>query len=78
MVAALAIGVVFAATDHILRAGLMMAGAMGLGAVLRFVLPEESSGGLVVRGRTFDVTTLLLLSFGLGTISLLLDLHARP
>ncbi len=70
-------GVVWAATDHMLRATVTMAGACGLGALLRLVLPPRLAGGLVTRNRTLDVLLLLVLGGALAAAGFALDLRAR-
>lgn len=70
-------GLAYAATDHILRAGVVFSAAILLAAVLRAVAPERLAGGLVVRGRVLDVLTYLLLGGILLAMTLTLDLRAR-
>lgn len=66
--AGLVVGMLFIATDHMLRAGASIAGSLWLAAGLRAVLPEEAAGGLVVRYRWLDVV-LLLVAGGLVALS---------
>jgi hypothetical protein len=56
--------------DRFRRGTLVMAGAVLLGAWLRVLLPEEQLGLLRVRGRAFDVVTLLALGLGLSVVAL--------
>lgn len=65
VLAAVAVGVVFAATGHWRRAALMVAGALMLGGFLRAVLPRRVAGLLVVRRRWVDVA--VMAAFGVAT-----------
>ncbi len=56
--------------DRFRRGTLVMAGAVLLGAWLRVLLPEEQLGLLRVRGRAFDVVTMLALGLGLSVVAL--------
>ncbi|MFI5101042.1 MAG: DUF3017 domain-containing protein [Actinomycetes bacterium] len=56
--------------DRFRRGTLVMAGAVLFGAWLRVLLPEEQLGLLRVRGRAFDVVTLLALGLGLSVVAL--------
>jgi hypothetical protein len=56
--------------DRFRRGTLVMAGAVLLGAWLRVLLPEEQLGLLRVRGRAFDVLTMLALGLGLSVVAL--------
>jgi hypothetical protein len=42
--------------------GLVLALSLGLGALLRAVVPTRGVGGLAVRSRAFDTITLLVLA----------------
>ncbi len=68
---------VLVAGGHLLRGGVVLAGACFVGAVLRLVLPEARAGGLVVRSRPVDVVTLLVLGTLVLVSALVLDLGAR-
>ena len=70
-------GIIWAATDHMLRATASLGGACLLGALLRLVLPDRRAGGLVARGRIVDVV--LLAAFGMAVLvaGFSLDLRAR-
>jgi hypothetical protein len=56
--------------DRFRRGTLVMAGAVLLGAWLRVLLPDEQLGLLRVRGRAFDVVTMLALGLGLSVVAL--------
>jgi hypothetical protein len=57
---------------HHTRLGLaMIAGAVGLAAVLRLVLSPRAAGLLAVRTRALDVATLLALTAGLVALAVL-------
>lgn len=70
-------GVVWAVTDHLLRATLTMGGALVLGALLRLTVPDRAAGGLVNRGKAVDIVILLLLAAALLAAGFALDLRAR-
>lgn len=70
-------GIVWAATDHMLRATVTLGAACLLGAGLRLVLPARRAGGLITRGRPFDVLALLVLGAALLAAGFALDLRAR-
>lgn len=53
---------------HWRRGSVVMGAALGLGALLRLVLPEEVAGLLVVRSRLFDCA--LLAGVGVGMMVL--------
>lgn len=76
--AGLGVGLALAYFDHLRRAGIVLAGMFGLAAVARLVLPEERIGGLVVRGRVFDVVTLLVVAAALTVATLALKLFPIP
>lgn len=75
--AALAMGIGWAVTDHMLRATVSIAGACALGGVLRLVLPAPRAGGLVVRGKAFDSALLWALAAAVLVAGFALDLRAR-
>ena len=50
-------------------AGVLLAGLLGVLAILRAVLPVRSVGALAVRSRGLDVAVLLLLAVALGVLS---------
>jgi hypothetical protein len=56
--------------DRFRRGTLVMAAAVLLGAWLRALLPTAQVGLLRVRGRAFDVVTLLVLGLGLSVVAL--------
>ena len=56
----LVVGMLFVATDHMLRAGASVAASLWLAAALRAFFSEDRAGGLVVRAKWFDVGLLLL------------------
>ncbi|MEO9010627.1 MAG: DUF3017 domain-containing protein [Nakamurella sp.] len=49
------VGLVIVAADRWQVGSVVLAGAAGLGAVLRLVLPTSAAGVLAVRSRVFDV-----------------------
>jgi hypothetical protein len=57
--------------------GLIVAGAMFAGALIRLVLPAGRAGGLVVRSRAADVLFLLGMGVALFVIVIALDLKPR-
>ncbi|SDP31940.1 Protein of unknown function [Pedococcus dokdonensis] len=70
-------GIVFFVLDDVRTAGFVMAGGLGLAALLRLVLPTARSGGLAVRSRGVDVATMALLGLALAFITSVLDLTPR-
>jgi hypothetical protein len=56
--------------DRFRRGTLLLAVSVVLGAWLRALLPTERVGVLAVRGRLFDVVTLLVLGGGLTVLAL--------
>jgi hypothetical protein len=77
VVALLLVGLGFIATDHMRRGGVMLSGALGVGALLRLVLPSRAAGGLASRSRLVDVLVMGTLAAGLFVITLVLDLRFR-
>ena len=73
----IAVGIAWAATDHMLRATLSLGGACLLGAFLRLVLPARRAGGLVTRSRAFDVIVLIAFGAAILATGFTLDLRAR-
>ncbi len=73
----LALGIVAFGFGHVRLAGFVLAGGLGIAAVIRAVLPTERSGGLVVRSRVVDVLTMGLLGLALAVITASLDLSPR-
>jgi hypothetical protein len=68
VVATVAVGVIIAALHHP-RAGMyVVAGGLGMGAVLRLALSPRNAGSLVVRRRRVDV--IVLLGFALAVVIL--------
>lgn len=57
-------GVLVVLSEHFRRGTVLFAGGLVLAAGLRALLPTESAGLLVVRGRVIDVITLAALGFG--------------
>lgn len=55
------IGLAVVALHHFKRGSIVISVALLLGAVLRSLLPEERAGLLAVRGRVFDVATMVTL-----------------
>lgn len=68
-------GLVLFALDRPRLGGFVLAGGLGLAALLRLVLPPSASGGLVVRSRAVDVVTMALLGGALFVITAVLDLR---
>ena len=64
-----AIGIGLAAAHHAQPGMYVVAGALGLGAVLRLVLRPRAAGSLVVRSRRVDVATLLVLAVAVASIT---------
>ena len=56
--------------DRFRRGTLLLAASVILGAWLRALLPSERSGLLRVRGRAFDVGTMLVLGVALVVVAL--------
>jgi hypothetical protein len=65
------------ATGQVRLAGYVVAGGLGLGALLRLVLPSAHSGGLGVRSRGVDVVTMTVLALALAVITYTLNLDPR-
>ncbi|MBA3743189.1 DUF3017 domain-containing protein [Sporichthya sp.] len=57
-------GVLVVLSEHFRRGTVLFAGGLVLAAGLRALLPSESAGLLVVRGRLVDVITLTALGLG--------------
>jgi hypothetical protein len=57
-------GVLVVISEHFRRGTVLFAGGLILAAGLRALLPTESAGLLVVRGRVVDVMTLTALGLG--------------
>ena len=73
----LLLGVVLFLLDEVRTAGYVIAGGLGLAALLRLVLPTARSGGLAVRSRGVDVATMAVLGLALAFITSVLDLTPR-
>ncbi|HEY3534281.1 MAG TPA: DUF3017 domain-containing protein [Pedococcus sp.] len=73
----LVLGLVVIALHHVRAGGYVLAAGAGLAALLRLVLPKSRSGGLAVRSRAADVTTLAVLALALAVITNVLDLRPR-
>lgn len=73
----LLLGVVLFLLDEVRPAGYVIAGGLGLAALLRLVLPTARSGGLAVRSRGVDVATMAVLGVALAFITSVLDLRPR-
>jgi hypothetical protein len=73
----LLLGLALMALHHVRAGGYVLAGAVGLAALLRLVLPTSRSGGLAVRSRAADVATLVALAVGLAVVTRVLDLRPR-
>jgi hypothetical protein len=59
-----AAGILVVLSEHFRRGTVLFAGGLVLAAGLRALLPAESAGLLVVRGRLIDVITLTALGLG--------------
>lgn len=64
VLAVCAAGVLVVLSEHFRRGTVLFAGGLVLAAGLRALLPSESAGLLVVRGRLVDVITLTALGLG--------------
>jgi hypothetical protein len=73
----LVLGLVVIALHHVRAGGFILAAGVGLAAFLRLVLPTSRTGGLAVRSRAADVTTLAVLALALAVITQALDLRPR-
>ena len=73
----LLLGLVAIAAHEVRAGGFILAAGVGLAAILRLVLPKARSGGLMVRSRAADVTTLAALAIGLAVVTKVLDLRPR-
>jgi hypothetical protein len=70
IVVALAGLVVVALLDRFRRGSVIFAGAFGLAAALRLVLPARSAGLLAIRGRSFDVVAYAGLGVAIALLAL--------
>lgn len=77
VVGALVLVAVIVAQERLLWASVLLSSALGLGALLRLLLPTESAGGLVVRSRGIDVALLGGLAVAVLVSGLSLDLTPR-
>jgi hypothetical protein len=57
-----AVALVLVAAGHVVGGGITLALTLGLGALLRAVVPSRRVGGLVVRSRAFDTAAMLTLA----------------
>jgi hypothetical protein len=64
-------------TGQVRLAGYVVAAGLGVGALLRLVLPSAHSGGLGVRSRGVDVVTMTVLALALAVITYTLNLDPR-
>lgn len=62
VLATMSAGIVIVAAAHFKRGPALIAGGLLLGALFRALLPEHKVGMLRVRGRWFDVLTLVVLA----------------
>jgi hypothetical protein len=69
VVAGVAAGVVIAALRRPQVGLFVIAGALGLAAVLRLLLRPRDAGSLAVRSRQIDVTLLALLAVSIGVFA---------
>ena len=58
----IAVALVLIAAGHVVGGGVLMSLTLGVGAVLRAVVPSRRVGGLVVRSRAFDTAAMLVLA----------------
>ena len=58
----IAVALVLVAAGHVVGGGVLMSLTLGVGAVLRAVVPSRRVGGLVVRSRAFDTAAMLVLA----------------
>jgi hypothetical protein len=70
-------GVVLFVLGDVRVAGFVVAAGVGLGALLRLVLPTARSGGLAVRSRVVDVLTMAVLAVAMAVVTAALDLRPR-
>jgi hypothetical protein len=73
----LVLGVAAFALGHVRLAGYLIAGGLGLAALLRLVLPTARSGGLAVRSRALDVLMMAALGLALAVVTHSLNLNPR-
>jgi Protein of unknown function (DUF3017) len=57
---AVALGLI--AAGHVVGGGVVMSLTLGVGALLRALVPSRGVGGLVVRSRAFDTAAMLALA----------------
>ncbi|WP_408638968.1 DUF3017 domain-containing protein [Nocardiopsis suaedae] len=69
VLATMAAGIVVVAAAYFKRGPAIIAGALMLAALLRYVLPEDRVGMLAVRGRWFDIATALGLAGALVVLA---------
>ncbi len=67
-------GVLLFSGGNVRLAGYVVSVGIGLGAVLRLVLPTARSGGLAVRSRAMDVLTMAALAVVLAAVTVGLKL----
>lgn len=70
VLAVCAAGVLVVLSEHFRRGTVLFAGALVLAACLRALLPGDSAGLLIVRGRVIDVITLAGLGFAIVVAAL--------
>ena len=75
--AGVTVGMLFLATDHVLRATLCLGGSLLLAAALRLTVRGSTMGGIAVRGPLVDVITLVVLGAAVLVSGFTLDLTAR-
>lgn len=68
---------VLAATDHMLRATVVLSGSLLVGALVRALATAHWTGGLQVRRRHTDVIILLVLAVAVAISGFTLDLTAK-
>ncbi len=70
VLAAMGVGMWLVAEWHWRRGCFVMGAAVGLASLLRFVLPQQVAGLLVVRGRAFDVGVTAFASLAIMVLAL--------
>ena len=70
VLATLAVALVFLGLGRWRSASLIIAGAAGLAALLRLILPKRVAGLLVVRRRWIDVVSVLFVAVGIAVLAM--------
>ena len=72
VLAGVAVSLIVIAAGRVKVGGAVMALSLGVGALLRAVVPSRGVGGLAVRSRAFDTVSLLVLSFACLLLAVIL------